>query len=274
MSRTPFLSAVLWTTIGAASCGGGTSFPDASSIDATSTDATTIDAVVIDAVPPAITFPADLAFTATCGGAAPAVTLEIQNVTAADVTITAADATGGFQVATALPLTIAANSSATIALTPPGAVIGTDRGGQTKVGTLTLTADRGGLPPTVALTSTIIGANLEFVDAAGQPVSATTLTTTDGSCPAPAAVFIHNSGNAPATLSAGGASHFTQSFFSPSSIVAGGETITHNLGLFTLGPCSGSDTLTYFVQGQVCAPDVLAMPASYNITGTSSCFCS
>lgn len=272
MSRTPILTAMLWTSAVAGAV--GCDDPAPAIVDAAGIDGPGFDATTIDAAPPALTFASTLAMTAACGGAATDATLTITNVAAQPVTITALDLTGGFTLDVALPATIAGGADRTITVSPPAAVIGTDVGGATVTGTLTITADVGGALAPIDLTSTVIGANLALVDAAGQPQAAVALDTADASCPAPRAIFIHNGGNAPASLFASGASNFTVGGFTPSSDVAAGATVSTDLAVLTFGTCTASETVTYQVTGTVCSVTPLALAASFNIAGSSACFCS
>jgi len=110
--------------------------------------------------------------------------------------------------------------------------------------------------------------------AASQPITALALDSATAACPAPATVFIHNSGNAPATLFTSGASNFALGGFAPSSSVPAGGTVTTGLAVVTFGACTGSETVSYQATGQVCTTTPLALAASFNIAGSSSCFCS
>lgn len=270
MSRTPFLTTLLWTTVGVAALGAcGEDNPQI-------IDAAPVDSTADAYVGPLAQFPAALALTAECGvPTPPTADLTIQNVGTTALTISGATATGGFTVEAAFPLEIAAGASAAVAVRPPAAVIGTDVGGAVKNGVLSFNTNQPGTTGTVALTSTVQGANLVFEDAAHQPISQLELADATGACPAPATVFIHNTGNLEATLTnASSSTGFTVGGFTPSSAVAAGATVSHELRALTFGSCTAADGVQYQVTGTVCTTTPLVLQASLNITGASSCFCS
>lgn len=271
MSRTPALTAVLWTTV--ALTGVGCDDNDPAIVDAAPADAPAVDSQSIDAAPPALSFSSTLFMTAPCGGKASSGFLEVTNLTAADVTVSSITATGGFSVLTFGPFAVPANGTVNIEIMPPDSVIGTDLGGAIKTGTLTLVADQGGALPTVALSSTVVGANLTIGDEAG-PATTIALQSATSSCPAPRAVFVRNSGNSSATIFSSGASNFALGSLSPSSDVAAGGSISQSISAFTFSACTGSEQLTYSVSGSVCTTTPLVLSASYTIAGSSSCFCS
>lgn len=262
---------MLWTSVGTAALGcGEVSTPI---VDAAAIDAPAVDAETTDAPPPALSYAAGLQMRAECGGVTEAATLTIDNVAGQAVTITSLATTGGFFIKTATPIAIAVGQQLQLVVTPPAAVIGTDLGGTEITGTLTITADLGGPLPPVALSSTVVGANLELVDAASQHLAAIALDTSDGSCPPPQTVFIRNLGNADADLFVSGASSFVFGGFAPSSTVPAGGAISHDVFLQTFGGCAGAETVTYQATGLVCT-DPPVLQASFNIAGSSACFCS
>lgn len=269
MRRTPILTAMLWTAT-AGACGD----ENPAIIDATIADGPAFDAAV-DAPTVNLTYPTTLALGAECGGATTSADFMIENAGSTAVTVTTLAATAGFTVVASLPMTLAAGQSVAVTVTPPAAVIGTDRGGTTVTGTLTVTtAEAGALATTVALTSTITGANLELVDGGGAAISTLTMGGTSV-CPAPGFVGIRNSGNAPATIgvSVTSSSPFTFGSFA-SDIVMPGGTIDHQLSVFTFGPCEGTGTVEYSASGSVCTTTPAVLNVSYSIVGSSSCFCS
>lgn len=269
MSRTPVLTSLLWTTVSAvalAACG-----DDPAPI----VDAAGIDGMADAQVGPIAQFPATLALAAACGVALPpTVDLTVTNAGNAPLTISGATATSGFVVTTAFPIEVAAGAATTLTIRPPAATIGTDVGGATKVGVLALNTNQPGTTGTVTLTSTVEGANLVFENAASQPITQLDLSSASGACPAPAAVFLRNTGNLEATIGAAAASGFTVGGFTPSSAVAPGAVITHDVMPLTFGACTSTETLQYQVTGTVCTTTPLALQATLNITGASACFCS
>jgi hypothetical protein len=273
MSRTPVLTAMLWGV--AMGCGGDSApIVDAASIDAPPVDGLVAIDAPIDGPPPAVNLATALAMDATCGGGTTTADLVITNVAGAAVIVTAIDVGGGFFTKTALPLTIPIGDQVSVTVYPPSAVIGTDRGGATVTGTLTVTTDLGGAPPPVTLTSTIIGANLALVDSGGQALTQVALDSATAACPPPTPVFVRNTGNAAADLFTSGASNFVIGGFTPSSTVPAGGVVSAELSVSTFSECAGSETISYQATGAVCTATPLALAASFNITGTSVCFCS
>jgi len=266
MARTPLLAQALWTLAAtvATGCGGD---------DAASRlpDAPPGGPVAV------LPSPASLTATAECGVTTPPISeLTIGNSGSQALVISAAQASGGFVVTTALPLTIASGGQAKLAVRPPAAVIGTDRGGATKTGTLTLTTNEPGAPArTVALSATVVGANLAFTDAAGQALpSPIQITSATDACPAPLAVFVRNTGNAPMTVGAGSASGFAFDGFSGGTI-AGGAAAMQMIRPFTVNTaaCTGTASVVYTISGTTCGASTATLSAAFSING-SSCFCS
>jgi hypothetical protein len=270
MGRTPKLSLALWTTVasvGAAACG---------SDDMTGRLADAPPGTPIDASPsaPIAVVPSALTASAACGVATPpAVDLTIANAGMSELVIRSATVDGGFTVATTLPATVAPGAHLAISVVPPAAVIGTDRGGTTKTGTLTLTTNETvSAAHTVALTANVLGANIDFLEPGGGPVTLF-LTGTSGVCPAPTTVFIRNSGTETVMLGAATASGFAFGGFSGGTIEAG-AMVSQDIRLITDGPCIGSDTIVYEVTGTVCSAPNASLAGAFNIGGGSSCFCS
>lgn len=215
---------------------------------------------------------------ASCGGATTnPVTITVANTGDAPLTITSASASGGFVLGTSFPLTIAANSSTTVSVRPPLAVIGSDVGGTTKSGTLSLVTNEIGNPTrSVALASTVIGANLEFTDTSGNVLTTASFTALQ-QCPAAQTIYVKNTGNTSAdvTITTPNFQLFRYSGFSPSSTVAPAPSIgvSHVLSVWTVNSaCAGTQAIQYTASGTICKlPGALA--ASFNIGGQSSCFC-
>lgn len=273
MGRTKSLAHLLWSSMavtGACGDDGVNRLPDGPPA---------IDAAPDEAVPiPVAAFAPLVTGATTCGEAVPAiVNLAIENTGTADLVISAADASGGFLVMTTLPITIAPAGTSALEIRPPAAVIGTDLGGSTKTGTLTLTTNEPTPTRTAELAVLVNGANLELRDGAGQPIALEF--TSDGTCPAPLAVFLHNSGNAPVEIiGQSSASGFAFGGFA-SGVIAPGASVQQDIRPFTTNACSGSETITYQVTGTtLCNGDgssaSLGITATFNITGTSFCFCS
>jgi hypothetical protein len=269
VKRVGSLARVLWSVTAAGSitgCG-RLGFEERTTGDATT------DVGVDVALSPVAQLEPNLALTTACGGTPGVFALPIANIGGAPLVIQDASATGGFVIATALPLTIAAGAAQELRVSPPAAVIGTDLGGATKLGVLSIvTNEPGAAAHDVALTATVIGANLEITDAAKMPV-ALTFSAASGLCPAPQSVFLRNTGNEVAIVDAGMASSFVMSGFSGGAIDPGGA-MTVGVRVLTASACAGADQVTYTVTGTVCTTTPAVLQASYNITGASSCACS
>ncbi len=272
MGRTRDLSFVLWTALAGpalAACGndGTNHLADAPPGDSH---------LPIDTSPHFIVDVTTLPLVAACGDAAPPT---------ADVTVTsggghalvisAASADNGFSVTTPVPLTIAPSQMATISVRPPAAVVGTDLGGSTVTGTLTLTTNDPGSPTvTIALVSTIHGANISVVDASGSAVTHFSFSSAGGECPAPQAVFIKNSGDVTVQVGTSAGSHFAFAGFA-SGDVSGGALLQQTVRPLEQGFCADTQEINYQVTGAVCSDaSGLTLTATYNMNGASSCFCS
>ena len=264
MGRTPTLSAALWSTLaglGLAACGSNDQAGHLA-------DAFTGPVAGLPSAP--------LSATAECGVAMPPTAdLVIANTGGSELVITEAIADGGFAVTTTLPLRIAAGAQGSLAVRPPAAVIGTDRGGTTKSGTLTLTTNEPTPTRTVALSAKVLGPNLAFTDAGGAPITLL-LQSPTGTCPAPLAVFLRNTGTAPLTVGAAVASGFAFGGFS-GGVLEPGASATQQIRPRTDSACTVSDTIIYQVTGNTCGSSTAALAGVFEITpqgGASTCFCS
>jgi hypothetical protein len=176
-------------------------------------------------------------------------------------------------------MTVAAGASASLVLRPPEAVVGSDAGGSSRTGTLTVTTNElTGRTHQVSLSSTVVGANLRLLDATGAPTTSVTFNTTQR-CPSPTTIFVQNTGNAPASVAIANTNFhlFQWSAFAPSPIIPGGSAVSHALGVFTEndnGACNGAVTVQYTATGALCTLMPLDLQASFNIAGSGSCFCS
>lgn len=261
MTRARHLSYLLWSVL-AAGCGDDDSvghLPDAPMAPVT------VPAITLGAVP---------ALSTTCGQAAPApFDLLVTNTGTADLVISAATATGGFAVTTTLPLTIAAGGHATVSVRAPAAVIGTDRGGSMKTGTLTITSNITAAPThTVELAALVMGANLVFTDEADQPIAENLAFSSNSTCPLPANVRLRNTGNLAIVVgNHSSASGFAFDGFSGGTIEAGAFA-TQLIEVRTDFDCQGSASVAYEVTGIVCTTPTVTLPVVFNIN-QSSCSC-
>lgn len=211
--------------------------------------------------------------TVTCGELTPTTSdLVVDNPFETPLVITGVDeTTGGFSIATALPITIAPGGDAAIAIRPPVAVIGTDRAGVTKAGSITLASNAG--PLRVALTAEVIGANVEITDSAKTPVPFALVGAGGGACPAPAVFFLTNSGNAPITLDGGSATNLIINGFSGGTLDPD-DSASFSVSAVTSAACTGTGSITYQVTGPLCTTSPAVLQATFDIPGSSTCSCS
>jgi hypothetical protein len=285
MRRTPLLSSVVWSTVSGvtlllAGCGDDApSFADARIADAPVADAPSADAPSPDASLAVAMFPAEVTtFAAECGVAVPdTVDVSITNSGTEPLVIASATATGGFTVVTAAPITIGPGASAALTVRPPAAVIGTDIGGSTKQGTLSFVTNETGAPTrTVALASTVDGANLELrasSEVASKPLTTIAMMSSTG-CPDAFEVFIHNTGNRQVQLADPSASGFGFRGFSPSSSLPPGEYVVAPISADANNECSDEGDVLFAATGAVCTELPIQISASYTMPGDSGCFCS
>ena len=202
--------------------------------------------------------------------------MPIQNTGDGPLTINAT-ADNGF-VVTPSALTIAAGASGSLSVQPPAAVIGTDVGGSTIDGTLTITTNAlANATQQLALASTVFGANIRLLDAVGRPISAVTFTANQ-QCPAEQTIFVQNFGNTPTSVAITTANFdlFRFNDFVPSTFIPAGSTVSHSLAVWTPSHndvCNGAETVQYTATGPICTVLPVNLQASFNITGLGSCFC-
>lgn len=260
MRKAPLLSCLIWSSL--AACGDDSpTFVDAGR--------------PIDAAAPAprAIVPASATAPATCGEAAATVDLTLGNQGQATLELTEAQITGGFALVTSLPITVAPGATTTVTVRAPMAVIGTDRAGVTRTGTLTFTSNQpGGLTP-IALESPVAGANLALVDTEGTELTTLAFSATSG-CPAPQAVRIRNNGTQPATVTSPSGSSFSFGTLTPGATIAPGQTIEQTVSLFTLGPCAGTEMVSYDATGVVCTGPTVPLTLTFTVSSGSSCYCS
>jgi hypothetical protein len=274
MSRTPSLSTALWSAVAAvslAACAEDTpTFVDAptpTEYDAPN-DASPDASLAVAQIPEMVTGGAR------CGDLQPeAIAVDITNTGTHTLEIYGAEATGGFTVPTT-QITISPGASGTLTVNPPLSVIGTDIGGTTKTGQLTFHTNENGSPMrSVGLQVIVDGAQLSIRDFGGTVLPELAFSSQSG-CPSFQNIYIYNTGNESVQLGFPSASGFGFSGFSPSSTVGPGEDVNQVVNVFTIGPCTGTATVSYEVTGTVCNQLPLTINATFTIAGQSSCFCS
>ncbi len=220
------------------------------------------------------------AMTTVCGSAPTSVAFEISNPGDLDLEISSLPSTAnGFHITQAgaelaLPVRIKAGKAVTFEIEPPAAVIGTDIGGSTKRAIFTVTSNAVDTPTTeLAVAATVIGANIAVTVPA--PPASLAFSNASGVCPTPRAATIRNNGNANATVTVRLPGEFAMTGNSTAPVAAAG-VMTRNFRPFTSAACSGTAVIEYEVTGGAnCgASGVITLNATFNITGTSSCFCS
>jgi hypothetical protein len=289
VSRARVLSTLLWTSVAASNACHNSDYsrdasvhPDgrnASDGGSALTDASPPDAPLPspDATPaPKIVVPASATLQSQCGEVSGATTIvPIINLGNADLVVSAVDADSGFSATSTvgLPFTVPAGQSGEVLVTAPLAVIGTDVGGSTKPGTLTITSNAPGSPTTVALGAVVNGAQLEFVDSAGNPIT-TAAYDSDTVCPPDGVLYLKNVGNLSATVQSGnGSEYFQISGWDVGNTLAAGATamatVTHEAGD---GSCAGTQTLIFNVASpDTCSGSSLSIDLTFNITNLGSC---
>lgn len=218
---------------------------------------------------PALRIAPELVIETECGAVSEPGALAIGNEGAQPVDILGADVDGGFALVAAPPAQVAAGDAIELLVRPPAAVIGTDRAGDVKRGTLVLHTSDGDL--SVALSASVVGANIDLETDTGVPL---TLTFSGAGCPAPITARIANTGTLPATVAVGFSQRFILTGFTSGMVTvqAGGDApIT--VRPYTSSVCAASEDLTFTVTGSVCTATPFVLGGSFNITGSSSCSC-
>ncbi len=222
------------------------------------------------------------------GGVSGTVTISVSNTGDTPLTLTTPVITSGFTLLTTLPITIAAGASANLQVRAAAAVIGTDRGGTSRTGTLRFTTNEIGTPTrTLNLSAAINGANIDFEYPVGTPTTSLSFTAA-AACPADRVIGIRNSGNQRLNFLAWGffQPHFHFTGQSPSSFLdPGGFTSTTVQVFITDQQCAITtpEQIQFATSGtNVCSPArvtdvqgqiVAQLPATFSISGQSTCFC-
>lgn len=225
---------------------------------------------------PVAAVPPTLAVDVECGAPLPPPSaVRVTNTGGDELRITSAQATGGFTVVTTLPLVIAPGDVASLEIRPPAAVIGTDRDGSQRTGSLDLVTNEDGLAShQVALVATILGANVELTDLMSQPLSALAFSAGSGACPTSKTAQVTNTGSRAIQVAIEPTSSFAIAAGVSGVMVGPGSSAVFSVRPLTSGPCSGADVLAVAVTGPVCAVTPSVLQATFDITGASTCACS
>ncbi len=255
MNRTPLLPSLLWTSVGVlALVGCDDKEPN------------------YEVKGPAAVLPAVLDFAIECGVTDPdPVRFQILNTGDEELRVQSATATDGFVITAELPMTVQPGASIVVQVRPPIAEIGTDLGGSTKMGKLTIQSDDPQGAATIALRAKVQGANLVFTNATDMPVTKVDLASSTATCAPPAAVFVKNTGNMKVTGLKVAESDFEYDQVGSSDVVAGGKSE------FTIFPDASSDcavtgTVSFEATGAVCSVSVLQVTQTTN-GSSDACFC-
>jgi hypothetical protein len=224
-----------------------------------------------------------------CGGTASGtVTFAVNNTGDTPLTLSTPIVSSGFTLLTTLPITIAAGASANLQVRAAAAVIGTDRGGTSRTGTLRFNTNEIGAPQrTINLSAAINGANIDFEFPFGTRVTSLAFTA-NAACPVDRVIGIRNSGNQRLNFLAWGffPTHFHLRSPSPASFLdPGGFTSTTVEVFVTDQQCmtAAAEQIQFATSGtNVCSPArvmdiqgqiVAQLPATFSITNQSTCFC-
>jgi hypothetical protein len=240
-----------------------------------------IDGPVIPApVGPKLSVGAVPPMTTVCGSAPTTVSFELSNPGDLELKITDfPSVVGAFRVTQAgvelaLPIRIEAGTKLKLDIEPPAAVIGTDVGGTTKRATFTVKSNAVDNPRLdISVAATVMGANI--VVTVPTPPGRLNFSNASGVCPQERNATIRNGGNTNAAVVVRVPGEFAMTGASTANI-AGGAAMTRLFRPFTSAACSGSAVIEYEVtDGANCGVSgVTTLNATFNIVGTSSCFCS
>lgn len=222
------------------------------------------------------------------GGVSGTVTISVTNSGDTPLTLSSPTISAGFTLLTTLPVTIGPGLSTNLQVRATAAVIGTDRGGTSRTGTLSFATNEIGAPTrTLNLAAAINGANIDFEFPVGTRVSSLAFTA-NAACPATRTIGIRNSGNQRLDFFAWGffATHFHFTGSSPSSFLDPGQLTTTDVKPWiTDQVCSiaTAEQIQFATSGtNVCTPArvmdiqgqiVAQLPATFRITGQATCFC-
>jgi hypothetical protein len=146
---------------------------------------------------PLAVFASSLDVDSSCAATQSQTELLIRNGGSQALLIQTVNADSGYVVTGTLPLRIEPGAGASLLVAPP-APKASAQVGDTSTGKLSFTSNEPGTPThTVALTSTLFGARLEFTDHDGTPLGSTLTLTylNESSCPDTVKYRVHNTGN-------------------------------------------------------------------------------
>jgi hypothetical protein len=167
------------------------------------------------APPPAVSVTDDgVTMAATCGSSVVGHSITITNVGGQPLVLSNVKISAGFKIVSGKAATVMPSANAMFTVQPLPAQVGTDVGGTTRPGTLTMdTNDSNNLKLSVPLTANIIGANIQVTDIPNGDLATLTMVipATDGACPAPQSFSfkITDTGSANVQLDAAGQLKFT-----------------------------------------------------------------
>ena len=213
--------------------------------------------------------PGSLAFSESCGaGPSAAQVVTITNRGASNLTLSNVASSGPFTVGAPSITTIPPTQSATIAVSGNAAAVG-DLGGASKMGTLTFdTSDPQQSTISIALTETIVGANLSITDTSNNPISSLDFGQVMVGGSSTKALRVLNTGNAQVSITPGPVASppWSWGFAGAQAVPASGGFASLSL---TFGPQQAGFASTS-VAGQASGGPVCAAPLSFNASGTGA----
>lgn len=217
------------------------------------------------------------------GGVSPTISIPIRNTGDVPLTLTSPSVTAGFTLLSTLPLTIAAGDTAQVQVRAAAAVIGVDRGGTSRTGTLTVRTNEIGAPQrTIDLAADINGANIDFEYPVGTPITSMAFNT-NMTCPGDRIIGIHNTGNQAISILEWGLNtpHFRFAGHPPTLMLPAGETTPTVIEVQVLDQdcaITAPELLRIRALGtNICtarnAQSEAVLSLTYSIAGFSTCNC-
>jgi hypothetical protein len=210
--------------------------------------------------------PGSLAFSESCGaGSSPAQLVTVTNRGPSTLTLSNVAASGPFIASAPSNASLLPNESATISVTGNAAVAG-DLGGASKSGSLTFnTSDPQQQSVSIALTETIVGANLGITDAANNPIASLDFGQVMVGASRTQTFRLLNTGNAQVSITPGQVASPPWSWGFAGAQAAPGNGGFASLSL-TFGPQQAGPASTG-VTGQASGGPVCAAPLSFSASG-------
>lgn len=224
---------------------------------------------------PAILIPGQVTFSVFCGAttAPTPVKFQVTNSGSRPLEVSSATATGGFVVTASLPDTVQPGASIVVEIKPPAAVVGTDRVGQAKRGTLTVTSNDPAGPREISLFADVKGAAPSFEDVDGKAITKIDLRSPNTDCPAPVEFRVKNGGERPLTIGEITGAYNVTLVGKEDTTIGPGESLALRVNPDMSVECSASGTVTFPLTGGTCATEI-TLPVTQLVNGsTTQCSC-